>query len=105
MFAPSVLSAGSETVFSQQVCLPHVLPLGEPFWDLDLAEVLNALFQLFLNRQLLFRRPLLAGAGVTGACRKRAQQVTLPPMFGLLEHGNGALFRRPVQGLDVGVGV
>lgn len=99
------LCPGSEAVLSQQVGLPHVLPLGEPLWDLDLAEVLNALFQLLLDRQLLFCRPFLAGAGVAGARRKRAQQVTLPPLFGLLEHGDGALFQRPVKGLDVGVGV
>lgn len=100
-----VLFPGSEAVLSQQVGLPHVLPLREPFWDLDLAEVLNALFQLFLHRQLLLRRPFLAGAGVAGARRERAQQVALSPMLGLLEHGDGALLQRPVQGLDVGVGV
>lgn len=100
-----VLFPGSEAVLSQQVSLPHVLPLGEPLWDFDLPEVLNALFQLLLNRRLLFSLPFLAGAGVAGARGKRAQQVTLPPLFGLLEHGDGALFRRPVQGLDIGVGV
>lgn len=104
MSAPSVLVPGSEAVLPQEVGLPHVLPLGEPFWDLDLAEVLNALFQLLLDCQLLFRRSFLTGAGVAGARRERAQQITLPPMFGLLEHGNGALFQGPVQGLDVGMG-
>ena len=105
MSAPSVPFPGSEAVLSQQVGLPHVFPLREPLRDLDLAEVLNALFQLLLHRQLLFHRPLLAGAGVAGARRERAQQVTLPPLLGLLEHGDGALFQWPVQGLDVGVGV
>lgn len=105
MSVPSALFPGSEAVLSQQVGLPHVLPLREPLWDLDLPEVLNALFQLLLNRQLLFHWPLLAAAGVAGACCKRAQQVTLSPMFGLLEHGDGALFQRPVQGLHVGVRV
>lgn len=100
-----MLFPGSEAVLSQQVSLPHVLPFREPFWDLDLAEVLNALFQLLLDCQLLFCRSFLAGAGVAGARCKRAQQIALPPMFGLLEHGNGALFQWPVQGLDVGMGM
>lgn len=79
MSTPLVLFPGSEAVLSQQVGLPVVLPLRKPLWDLDLAEVLNALFQLLLHCQLLFRWPFLAGAGVAGACREGAQQVTLPP--------------------------
>lgn len=94
----------SEAVLPQKVGLPHVLPLREPLRDLDLAEVLNALIQLLLHRHLLFRRPLL-GAGVAGARRERAQQVTLPPLFGVLDHLDGALFPRPVQSLDVGMRV
>lgn len=105
MHVGSVLLPASEAVLPQQVGLPHVLPLREPLRNLDLPEVLNALFQLLLHRQLLFHRPLLGAAGVTGARRERAQQVALPPLLGLLEHGDGALLQRPVQGLDVGVGV
>lgn len=85
--------------------MPIVLPLGEPLRDLDLAEVLNALIQLLLGRQLFFRWPFLAGAGVPGTRRKRAQQVALSPLLGLLNHADGALFRWPVQGLDGGAGV
>lgn len=104
MSARRVPCPGSHAVLSQQVGLPHVLPLGEPLWDLDLLEVLNALFQLLLGRRLLFGRPLLARrAGVAGARRERAQQVTLAPLFGVLQHGHRALFQRPVQGLDAGV--
>lgn len=66
---------------------------------------MNALFQLLLHRHLLLGRPLLAAAGVAGAGRERAQQVALPPLLGLLEHGDGALLQRPVQRLHVGVGV
>lgn len=98
-------SPGSEAVLPQQVGLPHVLPLGKPLGDLDLAEVLNALFQLLLHRHLLLGRPLLAAAGVAGAGRERAQQVALSPLLGLLEHGDGALLQRPVQRLHVGVRV
>lgn len=105
MSVPSVLLPGSEAVLSQQVSLPHVLPLREPLWNLDLPEVLNALFQLLLNRQLLFRRPLLAAAGVAGARCERAQQVALSSVLGLLEHGNGTFFQWPVQGLHIGVRV
>lgn len=105
MFAPSAVFPASETIFSQQVSLPHVLPLGEPLWDLNLAEVLNALFQLLLNCELLFCGPLLAAAGVTGAGCESAQQVTLASLFRLLDHGDRALFQRPVQGLDIGTGM
>lgn len=94
----------SEAVLPQQVRLPHVLPLREPLGNLDLAEIFDALLQLLLHRQLLLHWPLLA-AGVTRASCERAQQVTLPPVLGLLEHGDGALLLRPIQGLDVGVWV
>lgn len=102
---PLLCFPDSEAVLFQEVSLPHVLPLGEPLRDLDLAEVLNALFQLLLHCQLFFRWPLLASAGVTGARCERAQQVTLPPLFRLLEHGDGAFFQWPVQSLDISVGV
>lgn len=105
MFAPSAVFPASETIFSQQVSLPHVLPLREPLWDLNLAEVLNALFQLLLNCELLFCGPFLAAAGITGAGCKSAQQVTLASLFRLLDHGDRALFQRPVQGLDIGTGM
>lgn len=71
----------SEAVFAQQVGLPIVLPLWEAFGDLDLAEVLDALLQLFLDGHLgLLGRSLLAGGGgVARAGRQRAQQVALAP--------------------------
>lgn len=33
----------SEAILPQQVRLPHVLPLWEPIWNLDLTEIFDAL--------------------------------------------------------------
>lgn len=95
----------SETVLSQQLRLPHVLPLREAFRDLDLTKVLDALLQLLLNGHLLLSWPLLTGAGVSGASGERAEEITLPALFWLLQHLHWALLQRPVQGLDMGVGL
>lgn len=70
VFPPFPPFPGSKPVLSQQVGLPHVLPLREPLWDLDLLKVLNALFQLLLHCHLLFRLSFFAAATrVTGARR------------------------------------
>lgn len=39
----------SKAILPQQIGLPHILPLGKPFGDLNFPKILDALLQLFFH--------------------------------------------------------
>lgn len=96
----------SETVLAEKVGLPHVLALRKALWDLDLVEVLDALFQLLLHAHLLFAWSFLAAAArVPRAGGESAEEIALTPLLRLLllqEMTSWSFFLgRTVQRLDM----
>lgn len=74
----------SKPVLAQKISLPHVFALWETFRDLDLPEVLDALFQLLFHTHFFFGRSLFADASVPGTRSEGAKKVALAPLLRLL---------------------
>lgn len=87
----------SETIFFQELRLPHVLPLRKALWNFNPPEVLDAFIQLLLRSQLLFGRFPLSRHGITRPGGSNTEQISPPGNWGR------TLFHRPVQSLDVGL--
>lgn len=81
-----------------------MFPLGEPVWNFDLEEILDAFLQLFLNRELFLNSFFFAAhVRLPGAGSQSPQQVALPPHLRLLDQLHRALLDGTVQSLDVGL--
>lgn len=91
-------------VLPEQFRLPRVFPLGEPVWNFDLEEILDAFLQLFLNGELFLNGFLFAAhVRLPGAGSQSPEQVAFPPHLRLLDQLDRALLDGTVQSLDVGL--
>lgn len=91
-----------EMVFSQQLRLPHALPLGKAIGNPDPAEVLDAFLHLLLRSHLLLVGFPLGRLSVADAEGSHAQHVRLATHLCLLHHVGRSFGQRAVQRLDVG---
>lgn len=89
-------------VFSQQLRLPHVLPLGEAVGNPDPAEVLDTFLQLLLRSHLLLVGFPLGRLPVTDAEGSHAEHVRLATHLRLLHHVGRSFGHGAVQRLDIG---
>lgn len=96
------LQSHLEAVLSQQLGLPHVLPIRKAIRNPNPAEVLDAFLQLLLWRYFLFVCFPLGGLSFADPKGPHAEQISLAAHFCLLQHVNWSFGQGAVQGLNVG---